>query len=189
MCSRLVRPICTGAAVCLPARLLHRAPFHGNRLRLCHLIRVKKRAPCGALARRTKPKDRDSISVHDVSSFCNPDHRSSQGSGRAPNRQGGGRRAETQSRPPHAARSRSRATRAEGADANGRPRPGRRESRARQREGAEQGKPAEPPRRAGTALSSPAPGGLDYRSRGQLSSSGGNGSHAHRHAVDQPLRR
>lgn len=105
----------------------------------------KKRAPCGALARRTKPKDRDSISVHDVSSFCNPDHRSSQGSGRAhcaPRRRAA---AETQSRPPHAARRRSRATRAEGADANGRPRPGRRESRARQREGQREDSQHAPP--------------------------------------------
>lgn len=121
--------------------------LNGSRARgaLCHLIRVKKRAPCGALARRTKPKDRDSISVHDVSSFCNPDHRSSQGSGRAPTRQGGGRRAETQRAAPHAARSRSRATRAEGADANGRPRPGRRESRARQREGQREDSQHAPP--------------------------------------------
>ena len=149
----------------------------------------KKRAPHGALARRTKPKDRDSISVHDVSSFCNPDHRSSQGSGRAhcaPRRRAA---AETQRAAPHAARRRSRATRAEGADANGRPRPGRRESRARQREGQSRKNRQNPPRRAGTALSSPAPGGLDYRSGGQLSSSGGNTSRFHCHAIDQPLRR
>lgn len=83
-------------------------------------------------------------SVPDAMMFCNPDHRRRTGSGRAPNRQGGGRRQRPRAAP-----------HTPPADAAGRPKPeerqpkatatGRRESRARQREGQREDSQHAPP--------------------------------------------
>lgn len=77
--------------------------------------------------------------------FCNPDHRSSHGSGRAhrAKAKGGGQRPGSRPTPPPGAAAGRPGSRS--ADANGRPRQGGRASRARQREGQREDSQHAPP--------------------------------------------